>query len=110
MNDSKYRRLYPERAVAPARKILQEMVDEFGGPGALPSVTEALAALDELGFPEDEPLLLLRGQDELAAQTVMYYAQTAAQRGAFGGNRDTIVQLESHAERMRKWRPRRLPD
>ena len=107
MNDSKYLRLYPERAVAPARKILQEFVDEFPG---LSSVIAALAALDELGFPEDEPLLLLRGQDELAAQTVMYYAQTAAQRGAFGGNRDTIVQLESHAERMRKWRPRRLPD
>lgn len=114
MNDSKYGRLYPERAVALAREVLQRVVDAdkrtvFAGRAAL-----ALGKLDSLGFPPDEPLFLLRGQDALAAGAVDQYASLIRKVPlAFGGGQErhaAIRHVLSFADRMRAWEPRKLPD
>ncbi len=108
MNDSKYERLYPERAVAKAREILKTLAG-FGGSGS-GGCQEALDDLDQLGFPPDEPLFLLRGQDDLAPETVRFYAYEWGRRldildAPEGANR--IVEI---ADRMAAWEPRKLPD
>ncbi len=113
-NDGKYKRLYPERAVAPLRdyaRILVRQMQDQGEPDD--GLTDALELLETQGFPEDEPLLLLRGQDVLAADTVRFYADAVRRAGAFGGAAENVAaigDLEAHADRMATWIPRRLPD
>ncbi len=105
-NDSKYGRLYPERAVAPLRTVMQKLIDNETV--SRPMMNAALVALDRDGFPPDEPLFLLRGQDELAPDTVRYYMGIAADRHA------PIAKQHDHlydfALRMERWQPRKLPD
>lgn len=95
---SKYGRLYPERAVTKARAVLEGLSTD--------TANEALAALDTLGFPPDEPLFLLRGQDELAAAVVSYYFDR--QRGA--GLDVDEAHVSEHIDAMLAWTPRKLPD
>lgn len=117
-NDNKYVRLYPERAVAPIRDALKGIIADGPGLGATTSVAvamEALQDLERLGFPPDEPLLLLRGQDTLAPDTVRFYAERVYRAGAFGGKgspqfNNALVHLEAHADAMERWQPRKLPD
>ena len=109
MNDSKYVRLYPERAVAPLRDLAKKQLDwaqQDSDDDAIAELTAVLRALDELGFPPDEPLFLLRGQDTLAPDTVIFYASLVDARDA---DLD-IGHLKQHANRMRAWQPRKLPD
>ena len=111
MNDSKYGRLYPEQAVERARRTL-EIIREEGAIAPI-KVEEALSALDDLGFPPDEPLFLLRGQDELAPDTVRFYAQLVDHRLAGHGAPEAgldMDHIEVIADRMERWEPRKLPD
>ena len=124
MNDKKYGRLYPERAVAPARALLKKLA--HGDNDVLEAIangeaeiavviTEAYKALDDLGFPVDEPLFLLRGQDALAPEIVRAYTDEVKREGAFGGlntsaNFSAIRVMLEHADRMEAWTPRKLPD
>ncbi len=118
MNDSKYVRLYPERAVAPARAALESQGHVPGPFAEHPRFDcqgcDALAALDALGFPPDEPLLLLRGQDVLAPDVVRAYAeQIVLMEGAFGEPdqaASVIEHIREVADRMERWTPRKLPD
>lgn len=109
MNDSKYGRLYPERAVAPLRQAIEELIED----GRLDRVTHddlrsVLAEHNELGFPPDEPLFLLRGQDVLAPETVIFYASLVDARDAFAHL--DLGHFKEFADRMRAWEPRKLPD
>jgi hypothetical protein len=63
--------------------------------------------VDKAGLiPEDEPVFVLRGQDELAASAVRWYAVLARNNG-----RDDIADAANrHADEMQKWHPRKLPD
>ena len=97
-NDSKYDRLYPERAVAKARAVLETVHTR--------DAQIALTDLDRLGFPPDEPLFLLRGQDELAPETVEFYFQRV--RGSGLAVDDEHV--SEHIDAMLAWRPRKMPD
>ena len=116
MNDSKYGRLYPERAVKPLRALAFSLIDD----GRLSHTTHddlraAVIDLDGLGFPAGEPLFLLRGQDVLAPWAVRHYAGDIATSEAFGGKLspsqvDTIHHLEELADQMEGWQPRKLPD
>jgi hypothetical protein len=108
MNDSKYGRLYPERAVAPLREAAVEILDNYHGiAGAVrEALKNAVNGLDDDGFPPDEPLFLLRGQDELAPDTIRFYADLVEARDA---DLD-IDRLIACANRMRAWQPRKLPD
>ena len=112
MNSSKYDRLYPERAVKPLREIVAKLLEtEEVMEGAAQDCQEALDALDSLGFPPDEPLFLLRGQDVLAGEMVHCYAQTVRDhpdshmRTAMDANH-----IDDHADLMDLWTPRKLPD
>jgi hypothetical protein len=110
VNDGKYIRIYPERAVAPARKVLEQL--------ALSSneAAMALSQLDTLGFPKGEPIFVLRGQDVLAPPIVRNYAEDAAAEGAFGiglgepEGQAAFDHLMAFADAMAAWTPRKLPD
>jgi hypothetical protein len=102
-NDKKYGRLYPERAVAPARKLLEELVSDSG----LAEAASAIDALDSLGFPPDEPMFLLRGQDVLTPATVRYYAEMV--KGSPECKLD-VNHIWRHADAMESWTPRKMPD
>ena len=118
MNDSKYGRLYPERAVLSLRNRAENERDALlrGGNLAGASLwTDVLDLLESEGFPEDEPLFLLRGQDVLAPWALRHYAGDIATSEAFGGKLspsqvDAIHHLEEFADRMAAWEPRKLPD
>lgn len=75
MADSKYGRLFTEedaQAIIRAAMAPDNQESEF---------SEVLDQLDEAGilkFPEDEPLFVLRGQDQLAPQAVHNYSSICA--------------------------------
>jgi len=97
MNDSKYGRLYPERAVASLRNRAEGERDRLlkGGNLAGASLwTDVLDLLESEGFPPDEPLFLLRGQDIAAPDTVRFYYD----------------RLDALGDAMERWQPRKLPD
>ncbi len=109
MNDNKYGRLYPERAVASLRNMAEGERDALRKGGNLAGAsmwTDVLDLLESEGFPPDEPLFLLRGQDELAPDTVRFYADLVDARDAIL-DPDHIL---AFADRMRAWTPRKLPD
>lgn len=113
MNDNKYVRLYPERAVAPLRTTARRLLDLFAV-NDLPvafveletELDRSLNDLEDEGFPPDEPLFLLRGQDKLAHDAVRFYADLCAGQDA-EIDADDIVEF---ADRMMAWEPRKLPD
>ncbi len=111
MNDSKYGRLYPERAVAPLRDLYQRLMKTAPGGAALVEMAEAIHNLDDLGFPEDEPLFLLRGQDELATCAVKHYAEDIRLSKIPEPTRTAFhAHVIAFADRMERWQPRKLPD
>lgn len=57
-------------------------------------------------IPADEPVFLLRAQDELSARIVDYYAEAYLQNG---GDKETAMALMRHAQKMRQWPCRRFP-
>ena len=103
-NDRKYIRLYPERAVALARSTLENL--SRGIEISSEDADAALDALDSLGFPPDEPLFLLRGQDKLAAKAVNYYFELVREAG-LSFDSDHAV---DHVNAMADWRPQKMPD
>ncbi len=108
-NDSKYERLYPERAVAPLRKLAERWLtwaSRMDAKGAA-ELSGVLNDLETLGFPADEPLFLLRGQDVLAADAVRFYAELVMETGNEALDADALI---AFADRMRRWTPRKLPD
>lgn len=119
--EDKYGQVYPERAVLPMRRLCEALLTSAvsrGGDSQTVVQAKALrGVLDGLeaeGFPEDEPLFLMRGQDELAAATVLVYANfVRVTPGAFGVGEQrqaTIQRIEDCARRMKAWEPRKLPD
>lgn len=102
---SKYGRLYPERAVARVREVLRRLVN--GETVMMADFDVALTELDEHGFPPDEPLFLLRGQDELAADTVADYFNRLCGAGLISADDD---HAREHIDAMKRWQPRKMPD
>ncbi len=108
-NDSKYGRLYPERAVASIRNRVVNERDALlkGGNLAGASLwTDVLDLLESEGFPPDEPLFLLRGQDELAPAAVAFYFD----HWLAAGLPMELGHKERFIEAMERWQPRKLPD
>ncbi|KKN72258.1 hypothetical protein LCGC14_0412090 [marine sediment metagenome] len=58
-------------------------------------------------IPEDEPVFLLRGQDEFAWRAVFFYAQTAKSKG---GDPEIVKNALEQSNRMRHWSPQKSPD
>lgn len=58
-------------------------------------------------IPDDEPVFLIRGQDACAAATVEYWARLAADNGA---SQSIVSKALEHAERIRAWSAKKVPD
>jgi hypothetical protein len=58
-------------------------------------------------IPADEPVFLLRGQDEVAARTVRYWAMALEARG---GDPAIIEAARRQAQRMDDWPVKKMPD
>lgn len=109
VNDSKYVRLYPERAVAPLRSLCERLV-AMSEPRLASEMLGALEDLAQLGFPPDEPLFLLRGQDVLAGEFVHAYAQMVRDHPQPSVRAIDADHIDELADRMDRWTPRKLPD
>lgn len=57
-------------------------------------------------IPADEPVFLLRAQDELACKAVEYYAFLCGKAQA----PDVAAKAWEHAEKMRQWPTKKVPD
>lgn len=57
-------------------------------------------------IPEDEPVFLLRAQDQLACEAVRYYAELCAKNQA----PEVAAKALAHAELMAKWPKKKIPD
>ena len=58
-------------------------------------------------IPEDEPVFLLRGQDEYAAMVVRDYAALVQ---VYNGDPDIVRQANMQADRMDAWPNHKSPD
>ena len=58
-------------------------------------------------IPADEPVLLIRGQDEYAGRVASFYADTLESRGA---DPEHVKAIRRHALELRNWRPKKKPD
>ena len=118
--EDKYGQVYPERAVAALRQGVERALASQQIPAALRATLEqGLRQLDSDGFPPDEPLFLLRGQDVIAPDIVRIYAnerikreeeQSGGGRTPGHGDEETHLRLYEHADRMAAWQPRKMPD
>jgi hypothetical protein len=124
--EDKYGQVYPERAVLPMRRLCEALLTSAvsrGGDSQTVVQAKALrGVLDDLeaeGFPEDEPLFLMRGQDVIAPDIVRIYAnerikreeeQSGGGRTPGHGDEETHLRLYEHADRMAAWQPRKMPD
>ena len=57
-------------------------------------------------IPEDEPVVLLRAQDELACQAIDYYARLCSQNQT----PEVARRIAGHAQKMWDWPKKKLPD
>ena len=57
-------------------------------------------------IPADEPVFLLRGQDQLACQAIEFYAALCAQHQA----PEIAQKAWDHAQRMKAWPKKKVPD
>jgi len=61
----------------------------------------------EGGIPPDEPVFLLRANDQLAAIAVDYWAALVASNG---GDPEIVDSARQQANRMRAWPRKKMPD
>ena len=57
-------------------------------------------------IPDDEPVFLLRAQDELACMAVAYYAELCKRCQAL----PVAMKAQAHADRMKAWPVKKVPD
>lgn len=57
-------------------------------------------------IPEDEPVVLLRGQDSLAVEALDYYAELCEQNQA----PEVAAKIRAHVELMKLWPKKKIPD
>lgn len=58
-------------------------------------------------IPDDEPVFLLRAQDQLASQHLRDYADHAEMRGA---SPELVKMVRDHADKFDAWPTKKLPD
>ena len=59
-------------------------------------------------IPADEPVFLLRGQDEFGAKVTAYWANLYAER--YGVSDPVFLAVLAHSEKMREWEVKKRPD
>lgn len=64
---------------------------------------------DPVGLiPDDEPVFLLRGQDQFAAETLRYYAYLVSHSRNYDAG--IVLATEAQANRMDAWPTKKSPD
>lgn len=58
-------------------------------------------------IPDDEPVFLIRAQDENGWETVMFWAHLAESRGA---DPAIVAKAKAHAALMMRWPAKKVPD
>lgn len=58
-------------------------------------------------IPDDEPVMLFRGQDKYAARLVRTYADWVAEGG---GDPEIVARCRAHADLMDAWPKKKSPD
>lgn len=56
---------------------------------------------------DDEPIFVLRAQDELAPQVISFWASLAYNKGV---NHKKVMEADHCATKMKEWKNRKLPD
>ena len=59
------------------------------------------------GWPQDEPVFVLRGQDELAEAVAQHWCVVAVARQV---NMEKVSSAFSVVAEMGKWNPKKMPD
>lgn len=59
-------------------------------------------------IPADEPVFLLRGQDQFAAETLRYYAHLVSHSRSYDPG--IVVATKAQADRMDAWPKKKSPD
>jgi hypothetical protein len=59
------------------------------------------------GIPAEEPVMLFRGQDRLAAAVLDFYADRLGEHGA---DPKMAARVREQAQAMRDWKVKKLPD
>ncbi len=62
---------------------------------------------DGRSIPPEEPIFILRGQDELAFDTVEYYAHLLAEGD---GSPEAVDGVRAHVQEMKEWPRQKFPD
>ena len=58
-------------------------------------------------IPEDEPVLLIRGQDAIAPHVLAYYADYLE---SLKGDQNIIKAVRLHIDRMIRWQTKKMPN
>jgi len=59
-------------------------------------------------IPADEPVFLLRGQDEFGGDVTAYWARLYADK--YGADNPVVVAVMKHAGQMDRWPTKKQPD
>lgn len=57
-------------------------------------------------IPKDEPVVLLRGQDQLAIEALEYYVKLCQRHQA----PDVAKRIDDHVKKMKAWPKKKIPD
>ena len=57
-------------------------------------------------IPDDEPVVLLRGQDELAVKAIEFYVELCEKHQA----PEVAAKMKDHLKLMKEWPKKKIPD
>jgi hypothetical protein len=89
-----------------ARKLAREVLgitDHGRAPVMNPITKNGTTRL----IPDDEPVFLLRGQDQFASGAVRYWADHVKH---YGGDPEIVRVAREHADKMEAWPKKKVPD
>lgn len=106
MADTKYGRVFTEQDV---RMIVQAAIEsDCESDQELTKVIETLDNGQELKFPPDEPIFILRGQDQCAPAAIDDYREWCVEAGAQQAHLDAVLKAEQHFEAFQTNNPDRV--
>jgi hypothetical protein len=89
-----------------ARRLAREVLG-ITDAGCSPSINLITTNGTTRLIPDDEPVFLLRGQDQHASKTVLFWA---AEVESSGGDQEIVRVAREHATKMAAWPKKKSPD
>jgi hypothetical protein len=98
MADNKYGRIFTEEDL---RNVVANAIDEkIDGEDGLDQIIVRMYDNGEFKFPKDEPLFMLRAQDQLAVQAISDYSSMSAANGV---NQDQQHAVQQALDQFKVW-------